>query len=231
LDISSIGTEKFQTRFPTISALCKENNINIEDNKIPVTPAQHYFMGGIRVNLNSETTIKNLYAIGECASTGLHGANRLASNSLLECGVFARNLAIYLSKNTKTSPNHFDKKIINTLEKYQNICFENDEQKNFIENLFDKLKNTMTNNAGIIRNKESLDCAINDIFEIKMQLDEANLSPSKEKYELNNALYVASLIVKSAKDRKNSIGAHYRDDELKTEEPKERISDDKILAK
>ena len=126
LDISSIGKDKFVKRFPTITEFCIKNGIDLNNNLIPVVPAEHYFMGGIKVNLNSETSIKNLYAIGECSSTGLHGANRLASNSLLECGVFAMNLSEFLIKNIKEAPKQFDKKIINTVEKYQNICFEND---------------------------------------------------------------------------------------------------------
>ncbi len=234
LDISSIGIEKFKKRFPTITSLCEENNIDISTNLIPVAPAEHYFMGGIKVNLNAQTSIKNLYAIGECSSTGLHGANRLASNSLLECGVFAKSLADYISKNIQSPPKRLDDKIINTVEKYQNLCFENDEQLEIISKLFQNLKKTMSKNVGIIRNKTSLDKAMNDIFEIKMQLDESNSSPSKEKYELNNALFVATLIVKSAMERKQSIGAHFRDDEIKYQNTKttgETKQDDKVLVK
>ena len=231
LDISTIGLAKFKKRFPTITELCAKNNVDLSTNLIPVAPAEHYFMGGIKVNLNSETSIKNLYAIGECSSTGLHGANRLASNSLLECGVFAMNLSEFLIKNIEEAPNQFDKKIINTVEKYQNICFENDEQIDKIKELFAQLKNTMTENVGIIRNKKSLDRAINDIFEIKMQLDEANPAPSKEKYELNNALYVASLIIKAANKRQESIGAHYRTDSIIPKEKEGINNNDKIPVK
>ena len=93
LDISQIGIEKFKQRFPTITKLCQENDIDLSYGLIPVVPVQHYFMGGIKTDLNSRTTIDNLYAIGECAMTGLHGANRLASNSLLESLVFAERAA------------------------------------------------------------------------------------------------------------------------------------------
>lgn len=230
LDISTIGTEKFKKRFPTITSICDKNNIDLSKNLIPVVPAEHYFMGGIKVNLNSETNIKNLYAIGECASTGLHGANRLASNSLLECGVFARSLSKHISENIKKPPMRFDKKIINTLDKYQIANFDNDEQIEKIDNLFIQLKETMTQNVGIERNKDTLEKASSDVFEIKMQLDELNASPSKRKYELNNALYVASLIIKAANNRKESVGAHYRTDDTKTKEVKE-YDYDKVLAK
>ena len=213
LDISAIGLEKFKQRFPTITSICKDYNIDISKNLIPVVPAEHYFMGGIKVNLNSQTSVKNLYAIGECSSTGLHGANRLASNSLLECGVFAENLAKYLENNVKETPKRLDNKVINAVEKYQNMCFENDEELDSIKKLFSELKNSMSKNVGIIRNKYSLDRAMSDVFEIKMKLDELNCSPSKEKYELNNALYAATLIIQAAIKRKDSIGAHYRNDE------------------
>lgn len=225
LDISNIGLERFKKRFPTITSICEENNIDLTKNLIPVVPSEHYFMGGIKVNLNSETTIKNLYAIGECASTGLHGANRLASNSLLECGVFARNLAKYLSENIKNPPKRFDKKIINTVDKYQKLAYDNDEQIEKINDLFNELKTTMTQNVGIERNKDTLEKAGSDVFEIKMQLDEINASPSKRKYELNNALYVASLIIKAASERKESIGAHYRTDNIQNNEVRKNIYD------
>ena len=141
------------------------------------------------------------------------------------------NLSEFLIKNIEEAPNQFDKKIINTVEKYQNICFENDEQIDKIKELFAQLKNTMTENVGIIRNKKSLDRAINDIFEIKMQLDEANPAPSKEKYELNNALYVASLIIKAANKRQESIGAHYRTDSTISKEKEGINNNDKIPVK
>ena len=90
--------------FPTIFSRCKENGLDITKNPIPVAPAAHYTMGGIRAEVDGKTSIPGLYAIGEAASTGLHGANRLASNSLLECVVCAYELANYLSFNNLEIP-------------------------------------------------------------------------------------------------------------------------------
>ena len=121
LDISQIGIEKFRRRFPTIARLCYENTVDLSSGLIPVIPTQHYFMGGIKVDINSKTTIKNLYAVGECTSTGLHGANRLASNSLLECFIFAKNLSEYLAQNIKNPPKMFDEKVKHTIDRYSHL--------------------------------------------------------------------------------------------------------------
>ena len=102
LNATGIGEEKLLKRFPTIAKKCSEYGIDITSDFIPVAPAAHYFMGGVKTNLKGETSIKGLYAIGEVSSTGLHGGNRLASNSLLECVVCAYEVALFL-KNTDLS--------------------------------------------------------------------------------------------------------------------------------
>ena len=211
LDISQIGIEKFKLRFPTITKLCEENNINLSSGLIPVIPAEHYFMGGIKVDTYSKTSIKNLYAIGECACTGLHGANRLASNSLLECGVFAERLCEHFSKNAIPAPKKHDESIKNILEKYLSEDSFADSQEDFINILFGELKQTMTEYVGIIRTENGLKHAKDVINSLKLRV-ESVISNSRKKYELKNALCVAELIVNSALKRRNSIGAHYRAD-------------------
>lgn len=230
LDISQIGIEKFRRRFPTITSLCNENNIDISTGLIPVIPAEHYFMGGIKTDINSKTNIENLYAIGECSSTGLHGANRLASNSLLECVVFANSLAQQLSKNAQTPPNKSDFKVMELIDKYSNIEINSDNIEQ-INRLFDVLKENMTLNAGIVRNNESLNRVLFVINTLEIKLKQYS-GFNVRKYEFQNALDVSRLIVKSALKRKNSIGAHYRDDE-KTNDlfTKGEFNNDKILAK
>ncbi len=213
LDISQIGIEKFKKRFPTIFNLCKENNVDVDLGLLPVIPAQHYFMGGIKVDLESQTTIKNLYAIGECASTGLHGANRLASNSLLECGVFAHLLSEKLIKQNTEPPKKFDEKIKSEIDKYTQAENEEISDKQIeIEELMDKLKSTMSENVGIIRDSKGLNKALMDINQIQTKFEKLNSIKTKEFYELKNALCCAELIALSALKRKNSIGAHFRSD-------------------
>ncbi len=229
LDISQIGIEKFKRRFPTITSLCLDNDIDLSTGLIPVAPAQHYFMGGIKVDLESRTTIKNLYAIGECASTGLHGANRLASNSLLECSVFALKLSENLIKECACPPKKFDEKIKNVLEKYEKMDNFNSEQDEFIEILFNELKTTMSKNVGIVRNKQSLLSALDIIKNIETRIFSLEFCESRLKFELINALKLSTLIINSALKRENSIGAHYRSD-YPLNETTEGQQYDKILA-
>ena len=211
LDISQIGIEKFRRRFPTITSLCEENGIDLTTGLIPVAPAEHYFMGGIKVDINSCTSIKNLYAIGECASTGLHGANRLASNSLLECVVFANNLAEQIIKNNVKPPKKTDEKIQEIIEDYSQVDV-NSCDAGHIAVLFDELKNTMNNNVAIIRDNASLNKALFEIKQISIKVSQLSTSFNCEKLELKNALCVANLIAKAALNRTDSIGAHFRTD-------------------
>lgn len=221
LDISQIGIEKFKKRFPTITKLCSDNNISLENGLIPVVPSEHYFMGGIKTDLLSKTSINNLYAIGECASTGLHGANRLASNSLLECAVFADSLADELIRNHVAPPKKHSAKLIEEIDKYITSDDDCNDENEKIQALFDSLKETMNKNVGIVRNKASLESALNKISEIEFNLNKLHASNSRLKYELKNALCVAKLIANSALERKESIGAHYRDD-VKTKDVKKQ---------
>lgn len=231
LDISSIGLEKFKKRFPTITSLCEQNDIDISNCLIPVRPCEHYFMGGIKVDINSKTTIKNLYAIGECASTGLHGANRLASNSLLECAVFASELASMLIKDTMLPPKKNSLKIKQTIEKYANIDVDilADDNEEILLEEFSKLKNIMSHNVGISRTQKGLREAKLRIEKIEKNLLDGDFRQNRTKYELKNAITVSKLIVDAAIERKDSIGAHYRKDCVKQE--REEFLNDEILLK
>ena len=213
LDISQMGIEKFKKRFPTITSLCEENNVDISNGLIPVAPAQHYFMGGIKTDLDTRTNIKNLYAIGECASTGLHGANRLASNSLLECAVFADKLSEILSSNAPEPPKKFDGKIKSTIDKYSYEDNQiSDDLDDFLLKMRKDLKSIMTKYVGISRTKTGLKEAIEALNQLELELNQSNSTPSRLKYELENSICVAKLITSAALNRNNSIGAHYRAD-------------------
>lgn len=215
LDTSDIPRDKLIKRFPTIANKCLDNGIDITKDLIPVAPAAHYFMGGVKTNLKGETSIKGLYAIGEVSSTGLHGGNRLASNSLLECVVCAYEVAEFL-RNSDLSfdipkNENFDK----IISKYE---IPNVKNKIDVQNLKSKLKDLMWNNVGIYRNEKSLNDAINGLNELEKEFPKQDKYLSKEEYEFKNMLISARLIVKSAIRRKESRGAHYRTDYLETNE-------------
>ena len=207
LNATVIGKEKLLERFPTIAKKCQEYNIDITKDYIPVAPAAHYFMGGIKTDIYAQTSVKNLYAIGEVASTGLHGANRLASNSLLECVVCAYSLAKHININKECNEEYIKFDDIKTL------CCKNSDNKvqniTAISELKNKLKSTMWQNVGIYRNAASLEKALYDIINIEKEFKPFD---SFESYELKNMLITSKLITKSAIQRKESRGAHYRTD-------------------
>ncbi len=189
LDVSMFDEEFFQKRFPTIYYKLKDYDINVPYELIPISPAFHYIMGGIEVDLNSKVTgFKNLYAVGEVSNTGVHGANRLASNSLLECFIFGKRAAKEIIKqNFKTENKKFE---INSEE-----LFKNDDKK--YKNL---LREQMWKNVGIIRTKEGLNEA--------MEFIENSMDKVGRMAKLR--FLTAKEIVKSALERKESLGAHYR---------------------
>lgn len=199
LDISKVS--HFSKRFPTIFKLCKENDISVEEGLLPVKPGAHFIMGGIAVNEFGQTTIPRLYAVGECAYTGVHGANRLASNSLLEAVVFAEKMADFIIKKENDRVNRHILKGMKV------------ECQDFILPSRQELQEVMDSYAGIIRVETDLRKAIEWFKNYKTmmkQTDQFHLS--KEQKEICNMLTVGSLIVKSALKRKESRGGHFRID-------------------
>ncbi len=209
LDTSSIDTELLLKRFPTITKVCKSVGIDITKELIPVAPAAHYYMGGIKASADGRTSVRGLYAIGECSSTGLHGANRLASNSLLECVVCAHELANYLSFNNLVPPKRIDETIMTVIEKYE----EPISDENFdVELIKLELKNIMWQYAGILRDEDLLLKGLDEIYKLKSKFKRGRKCLNKQEYELRNMLCVSQLIIKSALKREESRGAHYRTD-------------------
>ncbi|GAB6073635.1 L-aspartate oxidase [Nautilia lithotrophica] len=192
LDVSMFDEEFFKNRFPTIYNKLRDYDINVPYEKIPISPAFHYFMGGIAVDCNSKIDgFENLYAVGEVANTGVHGANRLASNSLLECFVFARKAAENIIKEkVKTDEVDFD---INNEELFK-------EKDKYYKNL---LREQMWKNVGIIRKESGLKEALEFI---------ENTIPKVGRMAKLRFL-TAREIVKAALKRRRSLGAHYRKDE------------------
>lgn len=215
LNASIIDKTKLLSRFPTISKICGINGIDITSNPIPVAPAAHYTMGGIKAAVDGKTSISSLYAIGETASTGLHGANRLASNSLLECVVCAYELADSLSFTNLETPKIIDKNIINTIDIYSEQVSEDDYD---ISKLKSELKEIMWSNVGIIRNEEGLTEALKQISKLKDNFKRNRKCQSIQEYEYRNMLTSAEIVTKSALERKESRGAHSRSDYPQTNE-------------
>lgn len=209
LDTSDIPKEHIKSRFPNIINACLEHGIDIIHQSIPVSPAAHYIMGGIKTSVNGETDITNLYAVGEAGCTSFHGANRLASNSLLECVVVANELAQNLSRKQTTVNVTPDCKINCLITQYDinNFDFAPD-----VNNYKTLLRKTMWEKAGIVRNEQGLKQALKTINELKLDFCQQHKCRNMAEYELRNLLIISELIVRSAILRKESRGGHYRDD-------------------
>ncbi len=217
LNATGLGEEKLLKRFPTIAKKCKEYDIDIAQDLIPVAPAAHYFMGGVKTNIRGESSIKGLYAIGEVSSTGLHGGNRLASNSLLECVVCAYEVAEYLKTVGLPVEENFEnnQEFKAIIEKYSNDV---DLKQVDVKAMKAELQATMWSGVGIFRNEQVMKSAQDNIAKLSKEFNREDKCLSKDEYELRNMLITAELIVRSALNRKESRGAHYRVDYLNTNE-------------
>ena len=214
LNATCIDSAKLSKRFPNISKKCLENGIDITKDFIPVAPAAHYYMGGVKTNLRGETSINGLYAIGEVSSTGLHGGNRLASNSLLECVVCAYSVADYLKTLDLKTPKQIDENLKSIIDKYNDEDVVLDEID--VKSLKSELQNIMWDYVGILRDEKSLTTALEKLENIDFPRGSKCLN--RDEYEFRNMLTVAKLIAHCALDRKESRGAHYRTDYPETSE-------------
>ncbi len=200
VDITSKSEEFLVKRFPTIFNECKKHGINISKQWIPVYPVQHYLMGGIAVNLHSMTNIKGLYVTGESSCTGVHGANRLASNSLLECMVFGRRCAQHINKNKHEASYDY---------KFQNITVENSNLD--ITHLKKTIKHIMVQKGGIARNGTGLREGLEQVGGILNDLNIIEFK-TRESIELFNIAIIAGAILEAAVARNSNVGAHFRMD-------------------
>lgn len=205
LDITHKPAEFIMEHFPTLYARLMELGIDITKEMIPVVPAAHYTCGGVVVDEHSQTDIAGLYAIGETSYTGLHGANRMASNSLLECFVYGMAAAKDIeSKSTQaqhlpTVPAWDDSQVIDP-----------DEDVVILQN-WDELRQTMWNYVGIVRSTKRLQRALHRIEMLKKEIAEyyQDYQVSKNLIELRNLVLVSEMIVRCALSRKESRGLHY----------------------
>ena len=205
IDAGNMTKEYFAERFPTIYGECIKFNINIPIDFIPVRPAQHYQMGGIQTDLYARTNIEGLYACGETASTGIHGANRLASNSVLECLVFSRRCALYINNNFIKSVADKAKICYNRRE---NIIYDKQLDLHQVKGFMNEVKTNMSLYAGAVRTVEGLLFALERINRIMEYIDKTDIS-TVECFELYSVVQVAAMILESALYRKENIGAHF----------------------
>lgn len=206
LDISHKPASFIQEHFPTIYKRCLELGIDITQQPIPVVPAAHYSCGGVMTDAFGKTDIESLYAIGETACTGLHGANRLASNSLLECLVFSQAAAAQILKSQSYA-------WVKLPEWDESRVTDADEEV-LITHTWNELRRFMWNYVGIVRTNKRLSRALHRIYMLRDEVHEfySNFRISNNLIELRNLLQVAELIVLSAIERRESRGLHYSKD-------------------
>ncbi|WP_298616190.1 L-aspartate oxidase [uncultured Thermosynechococcus sp.] len=220
LDLRPIPRDRLHYRFPKIIAVCRQWGIDVEEQPIPVSPAAHYWMGGVVTDLQAKTSLSGLYAVGEVASTGVHGANRLASNSLLECFVFSAQLAHLHPQSLPLGVSPVGQQAL----EIKPVNFRQWRQN---------LRELLWQSAGICRDAPTLMAALSQVKEWRQELlahpiaiafrqldpsycytlsNEAAQTTLWEWGELRNLLDIAYLILKSALFREESRGGHYRQD-------------------
>jgi L-aspartate oxidase len=206
LDISHKPRNMILKSFPAIHKKCLSYGFDITKDKIPIVPAAHYSCGGVKTGLSGETNIKNLYAIGETACTGLHGANRMASNSLLECVVFAKSAALHIEKNF--SPNN------RTLKNWDSSKVIRSGENVLISHNWDETRRLMWDYVGVVRSNDRLLKAKEKIKIIQNEVESfyKNFELNSDFIELRNLVLVARLIIESAILRKESRGLHFNID-------------------
>ena len=209
LDISHKSADFIKEHFPTIYSRCLDYGYDMTAEPIPVVPAAHYSCGGIVTDLNAKTDLDGLYAVGECTYSGLHGANRLASNSLLECLVFAESAANHISENLDNS----DKDQVEIPPWDESRVTDADEMVVVTHN-WDELRRAMWDYVGIVRTTKRLERALHRIRLLDSEIQEyyGNFRVNNDLLELRNLVQVAELIVLSALKRKESRGLHYSRD-------------------
>ncbi len=213
LDATHLNSEGLETHFPTIREKCLSLGIDITKDFIPVVPAAHYLCGGVKVDTNGQSSIEGLYAIGEVSSTGLHGANRLASNSLMEAVVYSHHAYLHSIANNLTR--EFEEGI----PEWNYHGTTHPEEMVLITQNFKEMQMIMSNYVGIVRSDLRLERAkvrLEIIYRETEELYQKSLI-SKKLCELRNLINVGYLIIRMAKERQESVGLHYNLDYPKRE--------------
>ena len=207
IDVSSLDAGHVRKRFPTIHRRCLEAGVDMTREPIPVVPAAHYLCGGIYTNLAAQTNIENLRAIGETACTGLHGANRLASTSLLECAAMGT-----IAAESDVREIGIRQFYLPTVKPWESPGAAADDE--LISQDLTLIKNTMWNYVGLIRTTKRLERATKILSELKSEIDSfyADVRLSKSLLNLRNGIQTALLVVYAAYHNKTSRGCHYREE-------------------
>ncbi len=205
LDISFKPRDFVIDHFPTIYARCKDYGFDMTREPLPVVPAAHYTCGGVMTDLNGQTDVPGLYAIGETAFTGLHGANRMASNSLLECLVFGRAAAADILENLQSAPQP------PAIPNWDESRVTDSDEEVVVSHNWEELRHFMWDYVGIVRTDKRLQRAKRRVDLLAAEIAEyyGNFRVTNDLLELRNLVQVADLIIRSAMQRKESRGLHY----------------------
>lgn len=210
LEVSHLPAELLEMRFPTILAQCLEYGVDIRKNPIPVAPAAHYVMGGVQVDTHGRTQLPGLYGVGEAVWTGLHGANRLASNSLLECIVLARNVAGAILEAEEASIQTLPPSLSSSpppAEGRESCCFDPPPE---LAERFQTLHRLMWDRVGIVRTPDGLQSALTQLQALAVEAQEQDWGTViPDGVEYLNQLQVAQAITQDALRRPDSVGAHF----------------------
>ncbi|MCH8474201.1 MAG: L-aspartate oxidase [Opitutales bacterium] len=224
LDITHLSSESLEKRFPQIFAQCKQNDLDMGKDWIPVVPAAHYVCGGVATTLDAETVLPGLYACGEVACTGLHGANRLASNSLLEALVLADRGAKAVEKYLAKVP-----PMEEPIREWVDYGGHSEDERVVLLHNWEELRRTMWDYVGIVRSTRRLTRARTRIRNLAREIQEYywNFSVDPTLLELRNLVVVADVIIECALQRKESRGLHYTIDHPR----KEKIPENSEVVK
>ena len=209
LDISHKGKEFILDHFPNIAESCLKFGYDMTKQPIPVVPAAHYTCGGILTDLRGRTDVKRLYAVGESSCTGLHGANRLASNSLLECLVIAESTAADISERLKITDED-----IPSLPAWDESKVSDPDEQIVVSHNWDELRRFMWDYVGIVRTDKRLERALNRVKLLQEEIIEyyGNFRVNNDLIELRNLVQIAQLTIECALTRKESRGLHFTSD-------------------